>query len=694
MSWFERKTEYLDMVVGQRLGVHGLRPFGSNKVINKLKSKAKGSRMRKAAADNDKKSPLKKVFLKIKGWIDKERSFKHEIRRRHILQRLKYEMEFERDRQLILQEHNDPAYKPWYHKALSYRLSVFQTHQESKAQRWWVNSRAIPHMGAAPKMSGRKSERPTNLDQDKFQLTAAGVDYAIWLVAKGSASDLELLVADPAEFIKNREDTVFVFLDETAVWLKVKGDEATYVSAKELLQAAKRAQVKACLKTANDRVQKQELQEDFKNWCADNLASQDDRDIVCQWYQSGGDKHRLTIINISQVEGWWGFERPIGFGKKVYVLLVFSATHVRAEDIDDNHRYNKRVVVTTSEGDIVHEIGEHTNALWAYVEWRKESQENRDLMNTVLRVWGQHSAWVDTQINIYIAELLQEVYGQAVLISDCLLSRWSKPALLAFWSCQVIIIPYAPDSGTFLQEPDTHEHAEMKKAIRFVKEETQFDLEQEKKQQQPKAHDPRVKSGPRDYLHIVTKGMQRFQSRNPLVPIQGAIQNNILSVRPTKAEDGTISIKLIEECPEKCIQDILLLPGISRYPPSKGLAESWCQQRDARVRAWPDNKPPLPDWDQFTDIQILEADDLPDAPIPDEDAVLEIPDLEHLQLTDHQKVMSLPVDMRIQSILYPASVKARVQREKEPRRRRKNKWADKFAGQFTGEHPLPKTIIK
>ena len=136
MSWFERKTEYLDMVVGQRLGVHGLRPFGSNKVINKLKSKAKGSRMRKAAADNDKKSPLKKVFLKIKDWIDKERSFKHDIRKRHILQRLKYEMEFERDRQLILQEHNDVAYKSWYHKALSYRLSVFQNHQESKSQRW------------------------------------------------------------------------------------------------------------------------------------------------------------------------------------------------------------------------------------------------------------------------------------------------------------------------------------------------------------------------------------------------------------------------------------------------------------------------------------------------------------------------------------------------------------------------------
>ena len=122
----------------------------------------------------------------------------------------------------------------------------------------------------------------------------------------------------------------------------------------------------------------------------------------------------------------------------------------------------------------------------------------------------------------------------------------------------------------------------------------------------------------------------------------------------------------------------MLLPGISRYPPSKGLAESWCQARDARVRAWPDNKPTIPNWDNFTDAAILEADDLRAEPNPDEDAVLEIPDLEHLQLTEHQKVMSLPVDMRIQSILYLASIKARVNLERKPRFGRKSKWADKF----------------
>ena len=98
LKWHERKNEFLDVIMGQRLGINGLRPFGLNNVISKLVSKSKGSRISKVAADNNKKSALKRVFLKAKDCIDKESGFKHEIRRRHILQRHKYEMEFERDR--------------------------------------------------------------------------------------------------------------------------------------------------------------------------------------------------------------------------------------------------------------------------------------------------------------------------------------------------------------------------------------------------------------------------------------------------------------------------------------------------------------------------------------------------------------------------------------------------------------------
>ena len=117
--------------------------------------------------------------------------------------------------------------------------------------------------------------------------------------------------------------------------------------------------------------------------------------------------------------------------------------------------------------------------------------------------------------------------------------------MVAFWSNQLVLVPYAPDSGAFLQEPDTHEHAQIKADIRYVKNETQFDLEQEATQKNKK--ESKVKFGPRDCLHVCTKGIEMFKIRNPLVPIQGVIQNHILAVRPTKV-DGTIQIKLLEDC--------------------------------------------------------------------------------------------------------------------------------------------------
>ena len=44
---------------------------------------------------------------------------------------------------------------------------------------------------------------------------------------------MSVFVHDPEDFMLHREDTVFVVLDETAVWLKLRGEEKVYVSAEE-----------------------------------------------------------------------------------------------------------------------------------------------------------------------------------------------------------------------------------------------------------------------------------------------------------------------------------------------------------------------------------------------------------------------------------------------------------------------------
>ncbi len=105
----------------------------------------------------------------------------------------------------------------------------------------------------------------------------------------------------------------------------------------------------------------------------------------------------------------------------------------------------------------------------------------------------------------------------------------------------------------------------------------------------------------------------------------------------------------------------------------------WCKQRDANVRAWPDGKPPRPAWDRFEDAAILVTDDLPHEPQP-EDVVIDV-DFEELELSDHQKIMLLPVETRLANIVYPGNIQNRL----EQRRKRKSKWSGKFEGHFLGK---------
>ena len=589
-------------------------------------------------------------------------------------------MEFERDKQTVFKQTENAQFKPWYLQALEYRLARFQTHNETKLQRNWFDTKVLPRIGATARTGQRKSEKSTRGDEQKFALTAGGVDYAIDLVAKGSSEDLINLVADPEHFIENRKETVVVVLDETALWLKCRGEEQVYQSAIEILNAAKRRSVRKAAKKAESSVEKEAIQEEFKAWAEQNVENRDDRDMISQWYHSGGDKHRLTLVNISDVKNWFDPAREVKWGKDVLVLLVFCTEHVRAEDIGDDHKFNKRVVIETNEGPIIHEQGEFTRMLWPYIEWRKQGTNAEDYKE--IRIWGQPSAWVDTQVNIWLADLLHETYKQALLLTDCLLSRWSELSLLAFWGNQIILVPYAPDSGAFLQEPDTHEHAPLKADIRFTKAELQFDLEEEAKQKNKKG--VKIKWGPHEYLHILSKGVERFKSRNPLVPIQGMVSNHMLATRPTVAEDGTVQVKLLEDCSEISTKNLLDIPGIARYPASKGLSDNWCKLRDARVRGWPGNKPPKPDWDQYADEAMLVQDDLPVAPEAGE-LVLDLDDFNDLELSDHQKVMLLPVDTRVNQIVYPASIQARVQSMSLEGLKKKSKWVSKFNGHFAGK---------
>ena len=64
----------------------------------------------------------------------------------------------------------------------------------------------------------------------------------------------------------------------------------------------------------------------FQRWPCPRCAAF--RDQVEQYFQNGGDKHRLTLINISRIENWFNPEESVQCVKDFHVLLVFCQHHV------------------------------------------------------------------------------------------------------------------------------------------------------------------------------------------------------------------------------------------------------------------------------------------------------------------------------------------------------------------------------
>ena len=270
-KWWGMKVELAKFVATRRLGLRGLRPWGSHKPLAHFLP-GQGARLSKLLPENNKSQQLLQCFLKVRVWFENERRFNTEVRQRHIVQRLKFQMEFEKDRQVVLHQQKRNLFKIWYMKALEHRLQHFQIHNQTKAQKGWFNYRVCPHLGATPRNSQRKSEKSTRGDEQKFHLTVQGVDYAIDLVAIGTPEQLIAFVADPEDFIEHRKETKIVVLDETALWLKCRGEEQVYQSAIEILKAAKRRSVRTACKLAETKEAKDKAKDHFENWCEDNIC--------------------------------------------------------------------------------------------------------------------------------------------------------------------------------------------------------------------------------------------------------------------------------------------------------------------------------------------------------------------------------------------------------------------------------------
>ena len=225
---------------------------------------------------------------------------------------------------------------------------------------------------------------------------------------------------------------------------------------------------------------------------------------------------------------------------------MFCPEHIQLDWLDDDHKFVKDVEVPLPGGEVKpYKKGEYSKILWSYVENRAKCLDKR--VYDRLLVWGQPKAWVDSQICVQISNELARRYGQTMVVCDCLGSRWGQHSMLAHFQNQALMVPLAPGSTAFMQEPDTHEHAQIKYFIKQVKAEHHFDIEHEAKIQNKDL--AKVKWGPCQYVTITAEALKRFVEANPLCPLLGCIENQLLAIRPSRNGKHLVPV-LLEDCPE------------------------------------------------------------------------------------------------------------------------------------------------
>ena len=447
LKWFHKKHEFMSFVAEHRLGKTGLRPWGSKRPAYKNLSLSQGARIREKPTEATKQNPLAGVFHKIKVWFEKEREHGVEVRARHIRERTKYELEYEQDRQQVLQQQGSKKYNADVLAQCQKKLEFVNIHdgpnrKDRDKQDNFFDRRVYPFIGAHPRAGQNKSQQDPKLDRTRFLLTTQGVDYMIYLVCQGSWDDLSLLVAEPDVFIKHRETTAIVVIDETALWLKLRGEEKVLISFKEVYEADKRRRLRRAIKRDQEKEAAQAVEAMIEEYLA-GAGDDETRDMISQFYQAGGDKHRLTLVNISAVHHWFQPELKPVCDKSFHVLVVFCEHEIHLEWIDDEHRFNRDVKVCLPDGnDRMFNKGDFTRFLWSYVEMRKNAA-NKEIFKSLL-IWGQKKAWVNTQICVDLAHEIADRHGQAIQIFDCLGARWSEHSILAHYERNQLMTPLAP----------------------------------------------------------------------------------------------------------------------------------------------------------------------------------------------------------------------------------------------------------
>ena len=193
---FQRREEYKRIMIQLRLGQHSIRPFGSRLPHEKKASESLGARLPSVKDDQTKGSPnipCRGVFHKLKQWVEVERSKRHEVRPTTLVTRFRLELARELAIQETLEREGSKNFQKFVKEAVSHRLAQYANPSFDKKK--FNQDTLFPNVGARPRR-GAKLHESKMTDRRLCELQWGTCDRAIWLVAYGTAEDLQIMVKD------------------------------------------------------------------------------------------------------------------------------------------------------------------------------------------------------------------------------------------------------------------------------------------------------------------------------------------------------------------------------------------------------------------------------------------------------------------------------------------------------------------
>ncbi len=112
-----------------------------------------------------------------------------------------------------------------WQEELKNRIERLEMHEKYKES---FGTRLLESTGGKLMQPGRMTTLSMEEEEAGVQATWKEFDACLWLAAFGEEEDLQRLVAQPGEFMENRESTIIGFSDQIPVWVKICRGKQVY----------------------------------------------------------------------------------------------------------------------------------------------------------------------------------------------------------------------------------------------------------------------------------------------------------------------------------------------------------------------------------------------------------------------------------------------------------------------------------